>query len=190
MHVEAVGAAIHLRDARVHERDELVVEPAFLKIVLHADQGGNPVRRDGVWIQSLSHGFDLHSMSHVRVVPQRPVKRPVASPDLRRRQALRQPTVVRSMSRPAATFVRRFVRERPRDLPPGWLTPRRTNRFRSAGLAAIALGWPPTATPPAPFERDKSSGRPPALRICLPSLLQNPRISDLATSSAAGGTSE
>jgi len=54
VHVEAVGAAVDLRDARFHQRDELVVQPAVLKVALDAGEGGNSVRGNGVWVQSLS----------------------------------------------------------------------------------------------------------------------------------------
>jgi hypothetical protein len=57
VHVEAIGAAIDLRNPCLHERKQFWIEPAFVEIILHADQGGDAIRSDGVGVQSLRHGF-------------------------------------------------------------------------------------------------------------------------------------
>ena len=59
MHVEAIGAAVDLRDPRLDERDELVIEPAHPEVVLDAHQGCDAGRNDGERISLFVSSFQL-----------------------------------------------------------------------------------------------------------------------------------
>jgi hypothetical protein len=60
MHMQAIGAAVDLRDSCLHQRYELVVKPAFLKIRFNAGEGSNAIGRNGERVQPLGH--DINSV--------------------------------------------------------------------------------------------------------------------------------
>ena len=55
VHVQAEGAAVDLRDARLHQLQQRVIQPAAARVLLQPQHGGKALGRCLLVVQSLGH---------------------------------------------------------------------------------------------------------------------------------------